>query len=55
MHTHDATEQAFKNGADYMRGLIIDLLREKKGLAMGPERLALSDVIELIQKIEVRV
>lgn len=54
MNIHDATEQAWKNGADYMRTLIIDKLREKKGQAMGPERLFLSAIIELIQKMEVR-
>lgn len=55
MYEHDATEEAFKNGAEYMRSLIIDKLREKKGRAMGPERLVLSAVIELTQKLEVRV
>lgn len=55
MYVHDATEQAFKNGAEYMRGLIIDKLLERKGRAMGPERFALSAIIELVQKLEVRV
>ena len=55
MYEHDATEQAFKNGVEYMRTVIIDKLREKKGRAMGAERFVLSAVIELIQKLEVRM
>lgn len=55
MYEHDATEEAFKNGANYMKSLIIEKLTLLKGEAMGTERLVLSAVIEVIRKLEVRV
>lgn len=55
MYEHDATEVAFKNGADYMKDLILERLALLKGDAMGTERLVISAVIEVIRKMEVRV
>ncbi len=54
MNTYDATEQAFHNGANYMKQLILVMLSEMKGAAMGPTRMVISDIIEKVQKTEVR-
>lgn len=55
MYEHDATEEAFKNGADYMKKLILEKLTNLKGLAMGTERMVLDAVINIISRMEVRV
>lgn len=55
MYEHDATEEAFKNGADYMKATIVERLIQLKSEAMGTERMVISAVIELIRKMEVRV
>lgn len=55
MHEYDATEEAFKNGANYMKKKILEKLTDLKGLAMGTERMVLSAVINIIDRMEVRV
>lgn len=54
MYVYDATEQAYRNGANYMKSLILTLLSDMKGTAMGPTRMTISDIIEKVQKMEVR-
>jgi hypothetical protein len=55
MYEHDATEEAFKNGADFMKATILERLTQLKGDALGTERMVLSAVINIIRKMEVRV
>lgn len=52
MYIHDATEQAFKNGVEFMREQVIQELRSMRGRAMGQERIILGDIIEKVQKLE---
>lgn len=54
MTEYDATEQAWKNGAEYMREKILEKLLNAKGKALGLERSFLSDAIDMIRKLEVR-
>lgn len=54
MYVHDATETAYHNGANYMKTLILVLLSDMKGTAMGPARMTIDDVIEKVKKVEVR-
>lgn len=54
MYVYDATEQAYQNGANYMKQLILALLSDMKGTAMGPTRMAISDIIEKVEGMEVR-
>ena len=51
MHIYDATEAAFKNGEEHMRGLVIDELRAMRGRALGRERIILGDIIEKVRKL----
>lgn len=55
MYEHDATELAWKNGAEYMREEILIKLYDDKGKALGAERRILDTIIERIKKMEVRV
>lgn len=50
----DQTINAWKNGAEYMRGEIIELLTGMKGTALGVTRSTLADAIERIKRLEVR-
>lgn len=54
MTENDGYEIAFKNGKEYMRQQIINKLLNAKGNAMGVQRQVLTDVIEMIRKMEVR-
>lgn len=54
MNEYDATEQAWKNGAEFMREKILEMLRDAKGKAVGPARHVVSDLIDRIRKLEVR-
>lgn len=54
MYVFDATETAYHNGANYMKQLILVMLSDMKGTAMGPARMTISDIIEKVQKMEVR-
>lgn len=54
MYVYDATEQAYQNGANYMKQLVLVMLSDLKGKAMGPTRMAISDIIEKVQGLEVR-
>jgi hypothetical protein len=55
MYEHDATEQAFKNGANYMRTLVLTMLSDLKSTALGKDRFILSIIMDKINKLEVRV
>ena len=47
-------EKAYQNGKERMREEIINKLRDAKGRALGLQRAVLTDVIEMIRKMEVR-
>lgn len=51
---YEATEQAYVNGKERMREAILDRLRTLKGQEMGPRRQVISDIIEMVRKLEVR-
>ena len=50
----DDCELAYRNGKETMRSAIIDLLRTQKGIEMGTRRALLSDLIDMIRKLDVR-
>lgn len=51
MHVFDATEQAYKNGEEHMRELVIQELQSMRGRALGKERIILGDIIEKVKKL----
>ena len=48
-----APEAAFQNGKEAMREAVVDKLRDMKGRAMGKDRALLSDLIDMVRKMEV--
>ena len=54
MTENDGYEIAYNNGKERMRDEILNKLRDAKGNAMGLERSVLTDVIEMVRKLEVR-
>lgn len=54
MTENDGYEVAYHNGKERMREEILNKLREAKGNAMGVQRQVLTDVIEMVRKLEVR-
>lgn len=54
MNEHDGYEQAYHNGKERMREEILNKLRDAKGNAMGIQRAVLTEVIEMVKKLEVR-
>ena len=54
MTENDGYEIAYRNGKERMREEILNKLRDAKGNAMGVQRQVLTDVIEMIRKMEVR-
>ena len=51
MYEHDAAEEAFKNGAEYMRRLILEKLYDEKRTAIGKDRFCISVIIEKVEKV----
>lgn len=51
---YTACEMAYKNGKEAMRTAFLDKLAKAKGNALGRDRAILSDVIEMVEKLEVR-
>jgi alanine racemase len=51
MHVFDATEEAYKNGEEHMRELVIQELRSMRGRALGNERIILGDIIEKVKEL----
>lgn len=51
---YTACEMAYKNGKEAMRQAILDKLGDAKGVSLGRDRALLSEVIEMVQKLEVR-
>ena len=54
MTENDGYEVAYHNGKERMREEILNKLRDAKGKALGLQRAVLTDVIEMIRKLEVR-
>lgn len=54
MTENDGYEIAYHNGKERMREEIINKLRDAKGNAMGVQRMVISEIIEMIRKMEVR-
>lgn len=54
MSEYDATEQAYKNGKERMREVVLEKLQSMKKTAIGPARFALDDAIQAVKKMEVR-
>lgn len=54
MTENDGYEIAYRNGKERMREEILNKLLDAKGNAMGAQRTVLSDVIEMVRKLEVR-
>lgn len=54
MQDYDGYEQAYHNGKERMREEILNKLLDAKGNAMGLQRSVLTEVIEMVRKLEVR-
>lgn len=54
MTENDGYELAYHNGKERMREEVLNKLRDAKGEALGLQRAVLTDVIEMIRKLEVR-
>ena len=54
MDDNNAYEQAYKNGKERMRQAILEKLKTARGFNIGLRRWVISDIIELVEKLEVR-
>lgn len=54
MRNEDATEQAWKNGAEHMRRQVLDKLLSLNATTLGLSRAIINDIIDMVRKMEVR-
>lgn len=54
MTENDGYEQAFKNGKAYMKQQILERLKFAKQHELGVRRFIISDIIEMIENLEVK-
>lgn len=54
MKEYDAYEQAYKNGKAYMKQKILERLKFAEQHEMGVRRFIISDIIEMIENLEVK-